>query len=97
MNEILDDKIIENDLRHIKFLSTVYKRKLLIELYAPQKYISPGVYTIEHDFSVISYDLVANPSSHDATIGIGSRAMGPINEPIEVESAEQMRNVFGDL
>lgn len=92
MNEILDDKIVENDLRHIKFLSTIYKRKLLIELYTPQKFISPGVYTIEHDFSVISYDLVASPGT---TVGISSRAMGPINEPILCE--EQIRNVFGDL
>jgi len=84
-------------IKHLKFQSTVYKRKLLIELYSPQKFISPGVYIRENDISVISYDLVVSPSTHNATIGIISRAVGPLSEPIQIESAEQMRNIFGDL
>ena len=88
-----------NMIKHLKFQSTVYKRKLLIELYSPQKFISPGVYIRENDISIISYDLVSNPSNSGSTIDIISRAVGPFNEPIKIkiESAEQMRNVFGDL
>ena len=86
-----------NMIKHLKFQSTVYKRKLLIELYSPQKFISPGVYIRENDISIISYDLVVSHSTHNATIGISSRAVGPLSEPIQIESAEQMRNIFGDL
>lgn len=86
-----------NIIKYLEFQSTVYKRILLIELYSPQKFISPGVYIRENDISVISYDLVTGPSFTDATIGISSRAVGPFSEPIQIESVEQMRNVFGDL
>lgn len=80
--------------KYLEFQSTLYKRKLLIELYSPQKFISPRVYIRENDISVISYDLVVSPSTSNATIGISSRAVG---EPIKIENAEQMRNVFDDL
>ncbi len=95
-----------NMTKHLEFQSKVYKRKLLIELYSPQKFLSPGVFIRENDTSIISYDLAVNPSNPNATIGINSwvqiedqttRAIGPFSEPIQIESAEQMRNVFGDL
>lgn len=44
--------------KYLEFQSTLYKRKLLIELYSPQKFISPRVCIRENDISVISYDLV---------------------------------------
>jgi len=75
-----------------------YFRTLLVELYKPQKFISPGVYIRESDISVISYDLVSNPSNSGSTICISSRAIGGVfNEPIKIESAEQFRNFFDDV
>ena len=75
-----------------------YFRTLLVELYKPQTIWSPGVYIRESDISVISYDLVSNPSNSGSTIGISSRAIGGVfNEPIKIESAEQFRNFFDDV
>lgn len=74
-----------------------YHRKLLTEKFKPTIFISPGTYVREHDISVISYDLVTSPSFTGATTGISSRAVGLLNEPIQVQSAVQMREIFGDL
>ena len=68
-----------------------YHRKLLNEKFKPTIFIR------EHGISVISYDLVTSPSLTGATIGISSRVVGLLNEPIQAQSAVQMREIFGDL
>tara|TARA_R110000772_G_scaffold165535_2_gene276909 strand:+ start:414 stop:641 length:228 start_codon:yes stop_codon:yes gene_type:complete len=68
-----------------------YHRKLLTEKFKPTIFIR------EHDISVISYDLVTSPSFAGATIGVSYRAVGLLNEPIQVQSAVQMREIFGDV
>ncbi len=67
-----------------------YKRTLLIE-----KYVEHNVRVLETDFTVLGYDLITSGST---IIGINSRAVGgPINEPINIENVEHMRNNFGDV
>ena len=67
----------------------VYKRTLLIE-----KYVENPIRILETDITVLGYDLITSGST---TIGISSRAVGPINEPTIIDNVEQVRNIFGNV
>lgn len=71
----------------------IYSRKLLIEKKEKRKniFVKPGVYTIENDFTILSYDLVSAPST--SVVGISSR--GPKKELKEIKDYLEFEKAFG--
>lgn len=73
----------------------IYSRKLLVEKKEKRKKIfvklKPGVYTFEHDFTIMSYDLVSTPST--SVVGISSR--GPKKELKEIKDYLEFEKAFG--
>lgn len=95
----------------------LYKRKLLVEIYKKPKkpyrpsylggrtrFVSPGIYTKEQDYTLLSYDLVADCSISGATIGVSSRGVGsvsrkvtgPTNKPERIETKKEFMKIFGN-
>jgi hypothetical protein len=71
----------------------IYSRRLLIEKKEKRKtiFVKPGVYTFEHDFTILSYDLVSAPST--SMVGISSR--GPKKELKEIKDYLEFEKAFG--
>jgi hypothetical protein len=73
----------------------VYKRKLLIEKQEKVRWVSPGVYTREDSFLLISYDIVNSSTTNNATIMYNGH--GPFNQPIIINNFSEFENIFGGI
>ncbi len=69
-----------------------FKRKLLIEKKGKIRWVSPGVYTRDDSFLLISYDIVSSPATNNATIV--QTGHGQSNQPIIINSFSEFENIF---